>query len=46
MAERMRTRLAQDSFNQAYAIYVLAQQLAQTLGYGPVPAPAVPVAPR
>lgn len=46
LAERMRTRLAQDSFNQAYAIYILAQQLAQTLGYGPVRAPAVPVAPR
>ncbi|NHZ79323.1 hypothetical protein F2P44_08540 [Massilia sp. CCM 8695] len=46
LAERMRTALSQDSHNRAYAIHMLAQQLAHTLGYGPIRAPAVRVAPR
>ncbi|NHZ35708.1 hypothetical protein [Massilia rubra] len=44
LAERIRTALAQDSFNRAFAIVVLARQLAHQLGYGPLRASAIPAA--
>ena len=33
MVQRIRTALLQDSFNRAYAIYMLAQRFAHQLGY-------------
>lgn len=33
LADRIRTTLSQDTFNPAYAIYMLAQQFAHQLGY-------------
>lgn len=44
LAERIRAALAQDPFNRAFAVVVLARQLAQQLGYGPLRASGMPAA--